>query len=310
MKKVTQLFKTVVVCISVLAIPLSYAASASSIPDLSPEELMAAHLKSLGDPTLLSSVQTRAFVGSTDVEFIQGMTGKIQGGTSTMVADGDKMSLILKYNSVDYPQEYFTYNGENVDVGYIAPGQRSPLADFIFRFNGIMKKGFLGGTLSLGWPLLDYEHIKAKLKCKTKTIDGKELYELEWPINILGNIKIRMYFDPETYNHVRTEYDVHIQEDVSIQSPGSYLGEMGSDTEDSSGYSSMMGPNLIPDSWYKLIERFDDFQKVSGMNLPHKYTLEYELQGQGHSFLANWTINAKNFIFNRKFDPELFEPHK
>ncbi len=290
---------------------MSFAGSPSK-DEMTPEKLIAEHIKSLGGTDLLSSVHTRAFIGNTDVEFIQGMTGHITGGTSSIVADGQKMSIILKYNSVDYPQEYLSYDGNEVTVGHIAPGQRSPLADFVFRFNGVMKKGFLGGTLSLGWPFLDSEESLSKLKYKKSTVEGRELHELEWPKSTLGNVRIRMYFDPETYHHVRTEYDVRIQEDVSVQGDAQYMGDMGvlNEDDDTIGYSNLMRRELLPDSIYRLIEKFDNFKKVSGMTLPHKYTMEYSLEGQGHSFIGNWTINATNFIFNRKYQDIIFQAHK
>jgi len=291
---------------------VSFAGNSTSDTELTPEKLIAEHVKSIGGPSLLASVQTRAFVGTTDVRFIQGMTGSIQGGLSTMVSEGNKLSFILKYDSVDYPQEYFSYNGNEVSVGHIAPGQRSPLADFLFRYNGIMKKGFLGGTLTMAWPLLNPGKEESKLKLKKSTVDGQELYELEWPRSILGNVRIRMYFEPDTFHHVRTEYDIRIQGDVSVQSQDQYIGDMGTVDEDTGeiGYSSLMRKDLVPDSIYKLIEKFGDYKKVSGLTLPYKYSIEYSIEGQGHSFIGNWTIKPRKFTFNKKYDEKIFEAQK
>lgn len=299
---------------AILAAPLCSQAESANAKGLTPEKVIAEHIKSLGGADLLTSVNSRAFVGSAEVEFVQGMTGHIKGGNSTIVADGKKTAIILKYNSVDYPQEYLSYNGEEVSVGYIAPGQRSPLADFLFRFNGIMKKGFLGGTLSLGWPFMDAQGDFGKLKFSVEKVEEKELYQLEWPKSTLGNVRIRMFFEPETFRHVRTEYDVRIKGDVSVQSTPRYLGNMGEVSEDDEeagpGYSSIMNRDMIPDSIYRLVETFENFKKVSGMTLPHTYKIEYSLEGQGHSFIGHWTINASKFVFNNKFDAKIFEPHK
>jgi hypothetical protein len=312
MRRRTRITMMAVLGTALLAVPLCSLAGSPSTQGLTPEALVAQHIKSLGGTDLLSSVHTHAFVGNSDVEFIQGMTGSIKGGSAMIAADGKKTAIVLKYRSVDYPQEYFSFDGENVSVGHIAPGQRSPLADFIFRFPGIMKKGFLGGTLSLGWPLLDKEGDFGKLKYSLEKVEGKELYQLEWPKSTLGNVRIRMFFEPETFRHVRTEYDVRIQEDVSVQSDSQYLGNMGVTSEDSdtAGYSNILRNDMIPDSIYRLVEKFEDYKKVSGMMLPHKYTLEYSLEGQGHSFIGNWTINATKFVFNNKLDPKIFEAQK
>ncbi len=289
---------------------VSMAGSVDTDGALTPEKLIAAHVQSIAATDLLSSIQTRAFLGKTDVRFLQGMTGSVEGGVASLISAGDKMSIILKYNALEYPQEYFSYDGDEVSVGYIAPGQRSPLADFLFRFNGIMKKGFLGGTLSMAWPLLDMQGDEVALKYQQSKVEGRDLHQLEWPISILGNVRIRMYFEPETYRHVRTEYDVRITDDVSGIGEGSYLGEMGSAAEDSTGWSSLMGKDIVPDSVYKLVEKFDNFKKVSGMVLPHKYALEYSRSGQESSYVANWTVTVRQFTFNKAYDDKIFKAQK
>ena len=67
-----------------------------------------------------------AFVGTTSVQFIQGMYGSMSG-SSMLVSDGNKMSIVLQYGDINYPKEYFAYDGKEVSVGYINPGQMSPL---------------------------------------------------------------------------------------------------------------------------------------------------------------------------------------
>jgi hypothetical protein len=272
---------------------ISSAEPANANTELTPEKLIAEHIKSIGKPTTLSSVNSRAFFGSADVEFVQGMFGSIKNGASSFISDGEKLQIVMRYGDLNYPAEYFAYNGDYVSVGYISPGQRSPLADFLFRYNGVMKMGFIGGTLSLAWPLLDADGIQYKLKYKKVKVEGRELHRLEWPMHMLRNIKIKMYFEPDTFRHVRTDYVVRIQEDISVTRS-----------------FDIMSKNIVPESIYTLIERFDDYKKVSGMTLPHKYSIEYTLEGQGHSFIGHWTITARKWIFNRTFDEMLFEAQK
>jgi hypothetical protein len=141
--------------------------------------------------------------------------------------------------------------------------------------------------------LLNPDGIECKLKYKKVKVEGRELHRLEWPIYILRNIKIKMYFEPETFRHVRTDYVVRIQEDISVTRA-----------------FDIMDKYIVPESIYTLIERFDDYRKVSGMMLPHKYSIEYTLEGQGHSFVGHWTLNARKWLFNRTFDEMLFEAQK
>ncbi|MEJ2108618.1 MAG: hypothetical protein P8Z37_01655 [Acidobacteriota bacterium] len=289
-----RLMPAIAICslLFTLSSPCSYAGPEENVSDLTPEKLIAEHIKSIGSPTTLSSVKTRAFIGYTDVEFVQGIFGSIKGSVSSFVSDGEKLQIAMKYGDLNYPGEYIAYNGKDVSVGHISPGQRSPLGDFLFRFNGIMKMGFVGGTLSLAWPLLNADEIGTKLKYKKVRIEGRELHRLEWPIQLLGNVRIKMYFEPETFFHVRTDYVVRIKNDVST------------------GSSDIMSFSLMPESIYTMIERFDNFRKVSGMTLPHRYSIEYSIEGQGQSFIGHWTVDAEKWIFNRTFDEMIFEAQK
>ena len=98
-----------------------------------------------------------------------------------VVSAGPNLSIILRYGGIDYPGEYFAYDGNDVEVSTISPGQRSPLGDFIFRYKGLMKEGLLGGVWSMGWPLLDVGKRDSSLKFNgTEKIDGLELYEMDY----------------------------------------------------------------------------------------------------------------------------------
>jgi hypothetical protein len=301
---------TVITCLLILTSQavVSFAGNANTDSKLTPEQLISEHVKSIGSPSLLGSVQSRAFVGSTNVHFIQGMQGSIENGRSMFVADGNKVGIKLEYKTRDYDSEYFSYDGKEVSVGHIAPGQKSPLADFLFRFNGIMKKGFLGGALSVNWPsMLENVNEPDKLKLEKAMIDDQDLYVLEWPMKTLGNVKIQMYFDPATYHHVRTVYTIRVREDVSVQADG-YEGQLDDETGEI-GVSALPG-SAIPDSIYVLTEKFEDFKKVKGMTLPHKYTLDYSLEGQGTAFMGEWILQADKWVFNRKFDEKIFKAQK
>ena len=130
--------------------------SSAKDKELTPEVIVASHLQSVGDPELLKSVINRGMSGKTTVEFLQGGFGALTG-QFMVVSAGHNLSIILKYGGVDYPGEYFAYDGNDVEVSTISPGQWSPLGNFIFRYKGLMKEGLLGGVWSLGWPLLDIE---------------------------------------------------------------------------------------------------------------------------------------------------------
>ncbi len=264
---------------------------------LTAEQVVAGHLKIIGSPEVLAAIKSRAFVGTSSVDFIQGMSGNMSG-TSMFVSEGKKLAIVLKYADLNYPGEYFAYDGKDVSVGYMSPGQKSPIADFLFRNNGLIKEGLLGGVLSGAWPLLDLKNRQVELKCRETSVDGRRLYEIEYiPKNRLADMKIKMYFDPDTFHHVRTEYQMRIRDDMSA-SPGG---------PSSGGFILREG---LPDSIYVLIENFSDFKKAGEMILPHSYTIDYSVEGQGHTFIAKWNVKAGQWDFSRTYDERIFKAQK
>lgn len=277
---------------------------------VTPEEIVTVHLGSVGNPEALAAIKTLAFVGTTSVEFIQGMHGSMSG-TSMYVSDGKKMGIVLKYDDINYPGEYFAYDGKEVTVGHISPGQKSPLADFLFRHDGIMKEGLLGGVLSGGWPLLHLKERQADLKYSKATIDGRQLHEIEYrPKKSLRDVKIKLYFDPETNRHVRTEYRVRVRDDMSAAPGGgaTRTGRFQVPGQGTGGLETLSGG--LPDSIYVLVEKFDDFKKAGELTLPHRYTMDYSVEGQGHTFIAKWTMQAVQWAFNKTYDERIFAAQK
>jgi len=258
----------------------------------SPEQLIAEHLKSIGDPAKLSQVKSITFTGNATVNFLLGMSGyQNQRGTSTLISQGPKMCIIMNFPDVNnYPGEHFAYDGKTVTVANFRLGQMSPIADFINSYNKIVKNGILGGVLSNAWPLLDTKRNKATMKVGKAKVDGVDLYELEYrPKDFHGDMKIRLYFDPETYRHVLTEYKVKTSNDVTMgfnPPPGTEMG---------------IGLTAS-DTYYVLTEKFGDFRKVGDLTLPHIYTLDYNISYIGSiamgGFTANWTMEALKWGFN------------
>ena len=294
-----------------ISIGVSLPDNASAGEQVTPEQVVATHVESLGSPQALAALKTMAFVGTTSVEFIQGMYGSMNG-TSMCVSDGNKLAIVLKYGDINYPGEYFAYDGKEVSVGYINPGQRSPLADFIFRHNGIMKEGLLGGVFSEGWPLLNLQQKEAGMKYGETTIDGWRLHEIEYrPKQGLRDMKIKLYFDPDTHRHVRTEYRVRVRDDMSAApgGGGTRTGKFQEASPSTGDFDTTLFQGL-PDSIYVLVEKFDDFKKIGAITLPHSYTIEYSVEGQGHSFIAKWNMKALQWAFNRAYDEKIFQAQK
>ncbi len=279
---------------------------------LSAEEVAANHLQSIAKPEVLKNINARAFKGSASFEFIQGMSGSSSNGAVVFASDGARSAIKLTYNDLAYPGEHFAFNGNDVSVAHISPGQRSPLADFIYRYGSIMKEGFLGGVWSLSWPLLDLQKKKPDLKYKETKVSGRQLHELEYrPQRSFGDLKVKLYFDFETFRHVRTEYRVRVRNDNSTRSEdgGRRKGVGISRYPDSDPGSEIYDD--APDSIYLLIEKFDDFRDHDGVMLPTVCSYEYSVEGQGNSIVAHWTMKADGpFAHNGKIPEDFFVAQK
>jgi hypothetical protein len=316
-------------CICLLA--HSQQSFGGSNEELTPEKLVAEHVKSVGRPALLAKIQSRTFLGASNFEFIQGMNGG-KKGTAMFVSQGPKLAMVMKYDDINYPGEYFAYDGKDVTVGHMSPGQRSPVGDFIFRFNKLVKGGFLGGALTSSWPLLDVKGKNVDMKYRKTKVEGRELHELEYhPRSGFGDIKIRMYFDLTTFRHVRTEYKVRTSGDASFRgdkvagggssSATQMTGDIAPDDEgvrstvDAYGNApSSSTPGIgqsTPDSYYTLVEKFEDYKREGGLMLPHRYVMEYSAEGSGVPFIGRWFVNIANWSFNvPNLDQKLFKALK
>lgn len=314
---------------SALGFSLSLARSESSFAKdkgLKPEEVVTAHRKSIGDPELLARIKNRGMSGKTSVEFVNGGVGTL-AGQSIVISSGRSLSIILKYSgAVAYPGEYFAFDGTDVEVATINPGNRSPLGDFIFRYKGLMKEGLLGGVLSLGWPLLDIEKRNPSLKYVSAKVDGRELHEIDYtPKGGMNNIKVKLFFEPGTFRHVRTEYMLTIHGEQALQAGQTVT--QGAPNTSNLGNGQISGVitrdagilDQIGNSYYLLVEKFDNFKEVKfkdsetgeigSVILPHSYALEYSVEGQGSSFLARWNVIADQWMQNGNIDASVFKAH-
>ena len=192
----------------------------------------------------------------------------------------------------------------------------------------------MSGVLSTGWALLDIEKNKPGLAFNQAKVDGQELYAIDYsPKTDLNDIKVKLFFDPDTFHHVRTEYRLVVHGEQSLLSSTPYshgapksknawnMSSRYATAAEAGGY--IQGVNIldeINDSIYVLIEKFDKFKEIEfksaksdqamRLTLPQKYTIEYSTQGQGSTFLGIWDINAVQWIQNGTIDASFFEAQR
>jgi hypothetical protein len=252
---------------------------------LKTEEIIAKHLEAMGGAETLKSVTTRIFGGTVISTFKTPALARF-GGRAVLASDGRKNLMAMVFDQTNYPQEKIGFDGSDVSASYIRPGIRSDLSEFLLAHRAIIKQGVWGGALSQAWPLLNAIEYKVKVESAgTKKIDDRMVHQLKfYPIGT--DLRVTMFFDAETFHHVRTEYNRSIE------------GQMGRTPETSASTG---------ETRYKLVEDFSDFRKEGGLTLPHAYKIYFETAGRSGSYKAEWDITLSEFQFNQRIDPTVFD---
>lgn len=144
---------------------------------LSPEEIVAKHLESIGPVHAREAVKSRLAEGT--AQFNELISGKVHmEGKAQLLSMGRKMKAALQFGQPQYPGEQFVFDGRSPQVAMTDPTARSVLGNFLFTQTEILNEGLFGGTLFTSWPLLDFKERQAKLKYEgVKKIEGRELQE-------------------------------------------------------------------------------------------------------------------------------------
>lgn len=144
----------------------------------------------------------------------------------------------------------------------------------------------MGGTLSSAWPLLDLNARGPQLEyAGTRKVGNRTLHELKYLPRGGSDLQIKLFFDQETFTHVRTEYERVIAAPTGDRA-----------------YANVQEREVR----YKMVEEFSDFKKEGELTLPHTYKINLAVDSQNGTFLADWMITLTQFSFNQKIDPRSF----
>lgn len=252
---------------------------------IKPAEVVAKHLESLGEAQTRASVKTRIISGTAQVIFRTTPSGQAIG-RSVLASEGVKSLVGMSFPTPVYPREQLGFDGNSFLAAFATPGVRSMLGDFLMTNSSIFKQGLMGGTLSAAWPLLDLESRNAQLEyIGTRKVDERILHEARYTPRAGSDLKVTLFFDQQSFRHVRTEYERVVVAQMDTRS---------------------MTNVQTRESRYKMIEEFTLFKEEGGLNLPHIYTIKLAIDTQGGTFLAEWTLKLVQFSFNEKIDPASF----
>ncbi len=252
---------------------------------LKPEEIVARHLESIGTAEARAGIHSRIVGGKVVVAFSSPGTQQFTG-QAVMASEGNKNLISMNFESANYAQENIGFDGENVSVGYARAGVRTNLGDLLWTYKPIVKSGLVGGTLSQSWPLLNEAGKNYKLEGGgTRKIEGRPAYEVRFIPRGGSDMEIRLYFDAETFQHVRTEY-MH-----------TIIAQLGGNVDSSAHQRTTR---------YRMTEDFSGFQKEGALTLPHSYKISMELDATS-PFRAKWDLALEQFAFNEAIPPEMFK---
>lgn len=178
-----------------------------------------------------------------------------QDGKEVFVSQGNKFVSLLKLPNPTYHGERFVCDGRNISVATITPGNWSTLGAFILAHSEILTEGLWGGTLSTGWPLAHMEEHNAKLQDQgLKKVDGHQLHRVDYIPKKHSDLKIELYFEPDTFRHVMTVYSLTVGAQMGISETATARQQ---------------------DSHYRLEERFSDFKSADNLTLPDRWTIQF-----------------------------------
>ena len=252
---------------------------------LTADEVIASHLESIGTAEARSAFKSLVAQGVVEVTIRVGGSGSGKGGA--VMASQGPMSLMGFIFGQDASNEKIAFNGQKLTLGELRPGLRSPFSDFVQKNDVLFRDGLLGGTLSTAWPFLAANGRKGKLRSLgTKNIKDRKAYVLGYEPRNGGNLDIKLYFDAETFQHLRTEYQ---QEFVAptVTNPDKAARQKG--------------------TRFKLTEEFSDFRRESSVVLPHTYKIQFTIEAESHPLLQDWVVTLSQFVINKTLDAKQFD---
>ncbi|HEY2971585.1 MAG TPA: hypothetical protein VGJ48_03660 [Pyrinomonadaceae bacterium] len=259
--------------------------SLSASDKMTPEELVARHLESIGTAKARASVTSRIIAGNSLVIFRTPPPGQATG-RAVLASEGPKSLIGMSFPSPVYPREQLGFNGNSFMAAFVTPGVRSSLGSFLMTHSLVFKQGLMGGTLSSAWPLLNLSAHNPHLEyAGIKKIDNQMLHELKYLPRGGSDLQISLFFNQETFQHVRAEYNRVIAAPTGDR-----------------GFLSARGR----ESRYKMVEEFSEFKQEGGLTLPHTYKIKLTVDTESGAFLAEWEITLTQFTFNERLDPNSF----
>lgn len=245
------------------------------------EEIIAKHLDSIGAKDKRDQVKNR-FVPAA-LTFERKLPAIKGGGKAIFVSDSSNLYFQGKFNSNEYPHEKVGLFSSKISLPFVTAGTRSPLGAYLNDHPKMLEDGLFLGTITSMWGL---ESPKGKITTAgKKKVDDREAYVLEYfPRNVGAEFTIKMFFDAQNFQHLRTEYRHAIsQKDQAFKTMGTRGG-----------------------AFYTMTENFGDYKDAGGLMLPHSYRINYVTNTDQGTYEYVWTASIGEYHFNQKLADNFF----
>ncbi len=241
------------------------------------EDVVVNHGLSVSSPEARKAITSMTGVGSVIATFKGRGEGRAEG-IIVFGSQGEMNMIGMKFNNPEYPYERLAYDGSKFDVGFVRPGEYTVLGQFLRINERTFKNGIMGGILSTSWDIsrLGGEGVKLRARGTTK-INGNETQKFSYAPPKGSDLEVMLFFDAETYRHVRTEYSRTIN---AAQGANVNLSSRQSETR------------------YRMVEDFTDFRAVNDLTLPHKYELFLEILAGTGTTSYTWVAEIQQFTMN------------
>ena len=258
-----------------------FSAPAPAKEKMTAEELVEKHLASIGTPEKRAAIHSRVLEGKARLDILT-RGGVPLAGDVRVFSDGSKYRVALEFLRQNYWGEQWMTDGDKVEVGFVIPGKRSQLGDFLNRFPEVVREGLVGGALTTAWPLLDLQERQPKLEYDgLKKVEGHPLHRLTYRMKKGGgDLTIYLFFEPDTFRHVRTR-----MEWVEVSGMPATPSQTAARSE----------------SRFLLEEEFSEFVRVDGLTLPTMWTIRMTGERGGSiGILPLPEVGAGNSVFRWK----------
>ena len=255
------------------------------------EEIVERHLASIGPSEALSKIKSRVMIGEGKLVSKLGSPFTLNGAAQ-FASEGSKIVFAMAFENEVYPYEKAAFDGKEQSFG-LPSGKTTVLAAYLRSQDSILKDGLFGGTLSSAWAITNLQALgKPKLEYEgTAEIEGRSCYKLKFSSKRTGDLRIMVYFDGETFRHVRTTYEYTIQPRI--------------------GTSSTDVRSRSRTERFSLQEDFKDFRKADQLTLPFEYSInvinETQIESRTGTISREWTLKIDTVQYDQAIESGVFK---